>query len=181
MAYGFLSDKNAITYENFLFEFKRILVINNITVNIIEVLIDFEMAMINAIKVVFPLVHIRGCYFHFSKAIYRNIQDYGLANVYRISRSFKFWINMVSVLPLVPLSSLPAACLLCNSLKPVNNNLVDNLNNYLINTWFSKIQFLLLKFGVMRTTLVIGPIIMLKVFILNLTEFVKNHIRLFLM
>lgn len=111
---------------------------NGVNYNPIQFLVYFEVAMFNAIRRVHAGILIRGCYFHFAKAIYRKIQKIGLSNLYRNSREFKFWVGMVSVLPLVPVEFLGEACLLCNSLKPRNNELVDLLHNYFVNTWFSE-------------------------------------------
>jgi hypothetical protein len=41
------------------------------------VLTDFESALIGALKVVFPNIRHKGCYFHLSQAIWRKIQFLG--------------------------------------------------------------------------------------------------------
>lgn len=43
-----------------------------------SILMDFELATMNAVRLVFPDVKIAGCFFHFCQAIYRNIQNHGL-------------------------------------------------------------------------------------------------------
>ena len=99
--------------------------------------VDFELAMINAIREIFPDLCIRGCYFHFAKALWKNVQEFGLARLYRNSRKFKFYVKICSVIPLVPLNAMQDALVTCNSLKPENNISIDNFHFYLWNTWFS--------------------------------------------
>jgi hypothetical protein len=135
LLYCFLTDKQQNTYVKMLNLVKNFLNRTGVAYNPIEFHVDFEASMINAIRIVHTLAIIRGCYFHFGKAIYRKIQDLGLSNCYRNSTEFKFFVNMVSVLPLVPLNLLEEAIYLCVTLKPVNNDLVERFFSYLMNTW----------------------------------------------
>jgi len=42
--------------------------------------IDFEITMFNAIKNKYPDAQIRGCFFHYTQAIYKKVVDVGLRN-----------------------------------------------------------------------------------------------------
>ncbi|XP_067667517.1 uncharacterized protein [Haliotis asinina] len=44
---------------------------------------DFEIAAINAIETVFPNCNIRGCYFHFTQALWRKVQTLGFNEAYQ--------------------------------------------------------------------------------------------------
>jgi len=43
---------------------------------------DFELAIINSVKAVFPGVPISCCYFHLGQSLYQKIQDEGLQVAY---------------------------------------------------------------------------------------------------
>jgi len=49
----------------------------------VKIMTDFELAIINACKEVFPAVPVSACYFHLGQIIYRRIQDDGLQEQYR--------------------------------------------------------------------------------------------------
>lgn len=42
-----------------------------------SITVDFEQASIDAIKRVFPLTNIHGCWFHHAQCVFRNIQKKG--------------------------------------------------------------------------------------------------------
>ena len=45
--------------------------------------VDFELAAINAFSDEFPEALIKGCYFHYVQALWKNIRDKGLIFVYK--------------------------------------------------------------------------------------------------
>ena len=47
------------------------------------VVADFESALWRAVEKVFPGVHIRGCIFHWTQAIWRKVQELGLVITYQ--------------------------------------------------------------------------------------------------
>src|SRR6218665_2925770 len=47
------------------------------------IMVDFELAIINALQVKFPTVTMCGCLFHLGQNIYRHIQKNGLDDAYR--------------------------------------------------------------------------------------------------
>ena len=50
----------------------------NQNLNPLTVLIDFEVAVKNALEVAFPGVDVKSCYFHLTQNIYKRIKDNGL-------------------------------------------------------------------------------------------------------
>lgn len=55
------------------------------------VMLDFEAATWKAFKTILPNIVLMGCNFHFTQAIYRNIQKFGLSPSYlRQGKTFKF-------------------------------------------------------------------------------------------
>jgi len=47
-----------------------------------RIMTDFELAIINSVKAVFPGVPISCCYFHLGQSLYQKIQDEGLQVAY---------------------------------------------------------------------------------------------------
>ena len=104
-ASGLFTNKDEQTYTYFLTEIKqRIHVLTGIVWAPIRAVIDFEVAAKNAILAVFPGIDIDGCFFHFCKAIFRNVQPKGLAVAYRDEDDFRQIIRMLMGLAFIPLA-----------------------------------------------------------------------------
>ena len=48
-----------------------------------NVICDFEVALITAIHTELPRTSVRGCYFHFSQALWRQVSSLGIVTAYR--------------------------------------------------------------------------------------------------
>ena len=83
VAFFLLQNKKSCTYERMLqilFEECRKL---GLSLSIDTITIDFEQAMIKAIRKLLPSVVIRGCRFHLGQSWLRKIQSLGLLNIYK--------------------------------------------------------------------------------------------------
>lgn len=69
-------------------------------------LADFETAVHNSIRDVFPGITSKGCFFHFTQAVWRKAQITGLQIPYREYDNVKKLIRRAAVLPLVLLDSI---------------------------------------------------------------------------
>ena len=63
---------------------------------------DFEFVTIQAIHTEFPNAEVKGCFFHYSQAIWRKTQNLGLAVVYKEDPQVQQWIRRVAGLALLP-------------------------------------------------------------------------------
>ena len=77
-------------------------------------------------------------FFHYTQAVYRKVVDVGLRNDYVSSEGdplIKTLVHRISALPLVPIEQLDDLWLIIESEKPENNEKVEELLNYYIETW----------------------------------------------
>ena len=104
-------------------------------------LLDFEEAMILAIKSQFPASMIKGCLFHFTQAIWRNCQTIGLSASYTSDHRVRRFIKGLMALPFVPLDQIQHALdILRADLPPPgseNRPLIDRLEQYFHRTWIN--------------------------------------------
>ena len=65
-------------------------------------MVDFEMALLNAVRDLFPNSTLKGCSFHFCQAFYRKVQSLGLQNRHRDDDEFNLKIRMLAAVAFVP-------------------------------------------------------------------------------
>jgi hypothetical protein len=58
-----------------------------------EVMSDFETGLIPAVATAFPTALHKGCYFHFTQAIFRNVQQLGLAPAYMAQDNIRMQVG----------------------------------------------------------------------------------------
>ena len=77
--------------------------------NPLDVILDFERATINAVRIVFKDSSIHGCFFHFCQNIWRHVQAVGLQSKYADDLNFAVNIRMLMALALVPTDNVVKA------------------------------------------------------------------------
>ncbi|KAK3093890.1 hypothetical protein FSP39_021504 [Pinctada imbricata] len=70
------------------------------------VFLDFESAMHSATRSAFPSVTLKGCFFHFTKCVWRKDQQTGLQIPYQQNDAIKLIVRRAAALPLVPLDRI---------------------------------------------------------------------------
>lgn len=75
-------------------------------INPTDVMLDFEMAVMNSIRKCFPLCQIHGCFFHFTQNIWRHVQTVGLQTVYTNDENFALKIRLLIALAFVPVDNV---------------------------------------------------------------------------
>lgn len=128
VVFGLLPDKTTITYERFF------LALKNLGISIQKYKSDFELAQIKAVKNVFELVKASGCYYHYSKAIWKKSRDIGFAD----TRNGRIITNLISKLPLLPAAYIPEAWMSIVEIGSEENGF-DNLKYYIDKQWMLKI------------------------------------------
>ena len=111
---------------------------NRLQFNPEKILIDFEIAVIEAINYILPLTQVHGCLFHFTQSIWRKVQEFGLVNEYKKPNSqIKRAVKRVCSLAFVPIERITDAWLLIHADAPQNEAL-EKLFDYMIDTWIDE-------------------------------------------
>ncbi|KAL8599921.1 hypothetical protein ACOMHN_057698 [Nucella lapillus] len=96
---------------------------------------DFEQAVLQACRIVFPQSSLRGCFFHFSQSIWRKVQNLGLTTAYRDDPEVRDIVRLLAVMPIVPEDQLDEAWISIHAAAPCNKPGVGDLLNYMVHTW----------------------------------------------
>ena len=105
LACGLLNNKTTAAYEEVFREVaNRIHVVTGQPWVVREMVTDYETAIINAAENTFPGISIYGCYFHFTKAIWRKVQQLGLSVQYRQIADVRNFIRRVMALGFLPIN-----------------------------------------------------------------------------
>lgn len=102
LVYVLTTNKQQETYEEVFEVLKRLEPTRNPT----DITVDFEMAVMNAIRKHFELAEIHGCYFHFGQNIWRKVQEVGLQSEYAKNADFALQIRLLIALAYVPPESV---------------------------------------------------------------------------
>jgi hypothetical protein len=105
--------------------------------NPIYAMTDFESAMQNALKNQFPLVKLKGCFFHLKQAIQHWVNIKGYKKEMRINSEFRIWVNMLSTIALVPLSQLSEALKVVTDFVIITKCDRTPILKYFMKTWIN--------------------------------------------
>ena len=72
-----------------------------------HIIVDFEMASINAFRKYFPHTTIKGCFFHLTQNIWRKVQELGLQSRYNQDPLFALQIRMLAALAFATPTDIP--------------------------------------------------------------------------
>ena len=106
LAFGVLPGKTQTLYTN-LFE-----ALNDWATELDPqtVLCDYEIGLQNAVRAAWPQATLRGCYFHFSQALWRNLQAHDLVPEYNVPNSqVNFFFKILTAFPFIPLGDIDEA------------------------------------------------------------------------
>lgn len=134
LVYSFLPDKSQATYER-LFRLLRIKAGEyNIDINPVRFQMDYEKAAHNAVRHVFPDAEVRGCFFHFTQCIWRQVQKLGLQSIYQTDTDLHKFVRRISALPLVPENLLDEVWIEIANQQPDTES-ATKLADYFTETW----------------------------------------------
>lgn len=67
---------------------------------------DYELASMNAARNMWNNLDIRGCRFHYSQAVFKNMLKRGLSRAFKTNMEFKKWMKKVLSIPLLPANEI---------------------------------------------------------------------------
>ena len=130
LVFMLLTCKSAAVYEKAFRALKEL----NPDLSPKRVITDFELAAINSFRKIFPRTEVKGCFFHFAQAIWRKIQDLGLAGLYKENDDIRKVVKCLVALALIPSEYVHLAfCKILETLPP-DTPLMPFLEYY-ENTW----------------------------------------------
>ncbi|CAF3627904.1 unnamed protein product [Rotaria sp. Silwood1] len=74
-----------------------------------QITTDFEKALVKPLQKQFPNARHIGCFYHYTQAIYRKIQNLGLSNIYKDDVNVRNMCRRLMALPLLPLNEVEFA------------------------------------------------------------------------
>ncbi|XP_041377271.1 uncharacterized protein LOC121389688 [Gigantopelta aegis] len=135
LVFALLPDKQRITYIRLFSLLKNeVQQLLNQPLAPSKVQTDFEMAAIQAVETEFPQAEVKGCFFHFTQAIWRKTQELGLAVLYKEDPAVQTWIRRAAGLPLLSIAQVQDAWLEAMNDGP-DVPQAEAFNDYVVLTW----------------------------------------------
>ncbi|KAG0441400.1 hypothetical protein DMUE_1081 [Dictyocoela muelleri] len=110
-------------------------------------IIDFEIAVFNSIKTIFPNTKINGCNFHFNQLIVNFLKKNQLIGIYKVNEKFRKFVKYLLILSYVPKEKIEVEFEKIIAIKEDNNiydiiikyfklNFIENFDNKIKNKDF---------------------------------------------
>ena len=107
--YMLLPGKSRLIYDKAFLSLKQAMQERDLDFEPLEILVDFELALHQSIRLHFPGTLIRSCYFHFNQALWIWVQINGHSVLYKENEPFRSFIQCSSAIPFLPVSYLRLA------------------------------------------------------------------------
>ena len=131
-----LENKTRDSYCEALREIQKISFEAGKSVDPEQITTDFELALQQAIKLIFCNCVLKGCWFHYSQALLRKVGQLGIKTKYKVDYKFRFWINQFISLALIPIETLENAFdKIIEGAKQFNSEPISNFLKYFIKQW----------------------------------------------
>lgn len=131
LIYALMSSKTEELYRIFFDKLINNCNQNSLSLSPRYILTDSEIAVRNAVRIKFPYSKHRGCFFHLTQIIYRNVQKKGLQRIYsQDDDNFSIQIRKLFALAFMPYDIIPEA------FEEIKENIGHN--GQTIMEWFSK-------------------------------------------
>ena len=106
VVYAFLPGKSQAVYTRFFSLLQDKMTDLGLDFAPTSAVLDFEVAVHNSLKNLFPGINTKGCFFHFTQCIWRKAQSTGLQNPYRDNEDVRTLVRRAAILPLIPLDCI---------------------------------------------------------------------------
>ena len=134
--YAILSYKTEYIYKEVLRKICNILEIDINKNNDITITIDFEVALINAIKIIFGNIRIIGCLFHYKQNLIKNARSLGLLKNINKDKTLNVINKQLSRLPFIYYKDgINEIQNIINNIKTISKEF-EEFGNYFENQWY---------------------------------------------
>ncbi|CAF3552146.1 unnamed protein product [Rotaria socialis] len=117
--YALLADKSEETYYDlFSTLIKKIIEISNM-IKLEYITIDFEVAVKNVFYKHYPHIQVKGCLFHYGKALFRNFTKLNLKTPFQEDESLRNWFRSFAAIALLPETDMEEASQYLRTTKPL--------------------------------------------------------------
>ena len=135
-----MTHKTRVLYDSVFAKFKSLL---PDSVQPTLVITDYEPALMGGLSMIFPMSRIVGCWFHFTKAVFKYMSGLGLKEQFTKNTGFHVWMKLVLSLPLLPTDritgmwdelkreSIPSV----DGISRISTTAVKKLRKYIEKTW----------------------------------------------
>lgn len=122
LVYSLLSSKEEVQYRTVFESVSSAAENYGVDLNPSRINSDFEVAIINSAKDIFPDANIQLCFFHLKQSAYRKVQQLGLVRAYqdRNDSSVRDFIHMMCSLAYVPVNDVARAFRILKEKAPEN-------------------------------------------------------------
>ena len=98
-----------------------------------KITVDFELGLLQAVKLQFPTAKIQSCFYHYSQSIWRKVQKLGLQTTYPDDPTFKAFVSKMVALSFCPQRFLRVAWMGLKAEAP-DVHCTEKLQSYFENT-----------------------------------------------
>lgn len=102
LVYALLPGKDEDTYTRFFTLLKDFCQQHQLRLSPETIFLDYETAVHNAASIVFPGIIKKGCFFHYTKCIWRKTQEFGLQVPYSNNEDIHRLVRRAAILPMIP-------------------------------------------------------------------------------
>ncbi|CAF3832306.1 unnamed protein product, partial [Rotaria sp. Silwood1] len=138
--FGLLPNRHKNTYSLLFHELRNVALQMKPDFSPKIIMGDFESGLASAAKSEFSTAKHSSCYFHFSQAVYRNIQQLGLGSMYNDDDNVKSFCRKLMTLPLLPEIVIEDAYDdVVGNFSPDIRTVINDLLEYFQRQWFLKV------------------------------------------
>ena len=138
LVYCLLGDKKQETYHTVIDQLKRKMAEKELILDPTKLMCDFEAGLIPALRKHFPNSAVKGCYFHHTKALWAQVQDYGLVPDYNSDRHVKKVVRLLMALAFLPVLLVRPNFLVIEGSTTVQDSpKLQQLCDYYKSTWLN--------------------------------------------
>lgn len=124
--YCLVQNKQRAVYDRILSQLKNLIPMANPD----RILVDFEIAAMNAFRDAFPNAVVAGCYFHLTQSVTRKVQEIGMKAEYESDDEIRGYVRCLSALAFVPVEDVGEAFDLLASEMPQHDKMPDLLSYF---------------------------------------------------